>query len=111
VGKVLGTSPTGFATLMIILLAVAARRFMNHADFAPGAQAVQAELESKIDLATEATTNQIREQMRVPVAVRHFLPIGIVGAFCGVMVFCYFRESAQLVCFGWSRSWPANLIM
>jgi SSS family solute:Na+ symporter len=86
-GKILGAWRTGFSALMTILLAVAAWTFMHHADFATGAAAVQQELQSGINLATEATTNQIREQMLVPVAVRHFLPVGVLGAFCGVMVF------------------------
>jgi solute:Na+ symporter, SSS family len=86
-GKVLGMWRSGFSSLMIVLLAVAAWTYMNHPDFSAGAASVTQELESKINLATEATTNQIREQMRVPVAIRHFLPVGIVGAFCAVMVF------------------------
>lgn len=86
-GKVLGTWRAGLSSLMVILLAVAAWTFMHHADFASGAESVQQELESTINLNTEATTEQIREQMLVPVAVRHFLPVGVVGAFCAAMVF------------------------
>jgi SSS family solute:Na+ symporter len=86
-GKILGTWRGGFSALMIILLAVAAWTFMNHPDFASQAESVRTELASKIQLSTEAGTQQIREQMLVPVALRHILPIGIVGAFCAAMVF------------------------
>ncbi|WP_432798678.1 sodium:solute symporter family protein [Poriferisphaera sp. WC338] len=86
-GNVLSTWRTGFSVLMVILLAAAAFTYMNHPDFATGAEAVQQELHQKINLATEASTNQIREQMLVPIALRHILPVGIVGAFCAVMVF------------------------
>jgi SSS family solute:Na+ symporter len=86
-GNVLGAWRTGMSYLMITLIAVAAWTYMNHADFSDGASAVHAELESKINLDTAASTTQIREQMLVPIAVRHFLPTGLVGVFCAVMVF------------------------
>jgi SSS family solute:Na+ symporter len=115
-GGVLGAWRSGYSFLMIILLAVAGLTYLNHPDFASGAAAVHQELEARINLGTEestaaavtisegqsavettgvamdkpkpnATTLQIRSQMLVPVAVRHFLPVGVLGAFCAVMVF------------------------
>jgi hypothetical protein len=77
--RMLGMWRSGFSSLMIILLAVAAWTYWNHPGFSAGAASVTQELESKINLATEATANQIREQMRLPVAIRHFLPVGILG--------------------------------
>lgn len=104
-GMVLGTWRSGLSTLMIMLIAVAAWTYMNHADFAPGAAAVQQELAAKINLDTEATTNQIREQMLVPVAVRHFLPVGVTGAFCAVMVFLLVSTDTSYL-----HSWGSILV-
>lgn len=39
------------------------------------------------DPATAQTYETIKNQMRVPVGLREFLPIGILGAFCAVMIF------------------------
>lgn len=86
-GGILSTWRTGYSMLMVIVVAAAGFTFMNHPDFADGAAAVRGELAARIDLASAAATEQVRSQMTVPVAVRHFLPIGVVGAFCAMMVF------------------------
>lgn len=104
-GKVLGTWRTGFSALMVILLAIAAWTFMNHPDFAAGAAAVEQELNATIQLETEAETNQIQEQMRVPVAVRHFLPVGVTGVFCGVMIFLLVSTDTSYL-----HSWGSILV-
>jgi SSS family solute:Na+ symporter len=84
---VLGTWRSGFQGLMIMLLAIAAYTMMNHADFTGQAESVQTELIDRINLQTEATTETIRKQMTVPVAVREFLPVGVAGIFLAVMIF------------------------
>jgi len=86
-GKVLGVWRTGLSLLMVVLLAMAAYTYLHHPAYTAGAAAVEAELVSQINLDSEATTATIRDQMRVPVAIKHFLPVGVTGAFFAVMIF------------------------
>lgn len=79
-GKVLGMWRGGALGVMIVLLAVAAYTFLNHPDFVQGATAVNQQLDT-----IENPT--IRTQVQVPVAISHFLPVGIAGAFLIVMLF------------------------
>jgi SSS family solute:Na+ symporter len=85
-GMVLGVWRSSLSIAMILLLSVAAYTYMHHPDFSSGAQAVTSELTTRINLDSAAAAAQIREQMLVPVAIRHFLPVGVVGLFCAVMV-------------------------
>ncbi|MFH1567574.1 MAG: sodium:solute symporter [Gemmatimonadota bacterium] len=84
---VLGSWRGGFITLSFSLLAVSAYTFMNHPDFSARAQEVTAELAERINFENPTTTETIRTQMLVPVALRHILPIGITGMFCAGMLF------------------------
>lgn len=86
-GGVLGQWRAGYSTLMVMLLAIAAYTYMHHPDFAPQAAEVRAQLEQQVNMPTEGATATIRQQMTVPMAVRHFLPIGVSGAFFAVMMF------------------------
>lgn len=86
-GAVLGTWRGGFTTLMIMLLALAGYTCMNHPDFAPQAQAINQELAQRIHLGDAAATTAVQTQMLVPIAVRHLLPVGVVGLFLALMVF------------------------
>ncbi len=86
-GGVLGTWRGGFTMLAFSLLAVAAYTFMNHPDFAAQASEVTAELAARINFDSKTTTETIRTQMLVPVALRHILPVGITGLFCAGMLF------------------------
>jgi len=79
-GGILGRWRDFALRVMLILLAIAAYTYMNHPDFAAGAAQVNGEL-ARID------NPQIQEQMRVPVALSHLLPVGIKGIFLAVMVF------------------------
>jgi SSS family solute:Na+ symporter len=60
---------------------------MNHPDFAEAAARVQAELQASIQTGSEVTTRTLQNQMLVPVAISHFLPIGVKGVFLAVMIF------------------------
>jgi len=84
---VLGTWKSGFQTLMIMLLALAAYTMMHHPDFSAQAASVQTELTERINLGSTTTTETIRKQMLVPVAIREFLPIGVTGIFLACMIF------------------------
>lgn len=86
-GGILGRWRGGYASLMIILLAVAGYTYLNHPDFAQGAAAVKAQLEQKIVLDNPVTTEAIRDQLRIPMALKHFLPPGVSGLFVALMIF------------------------
>jgi SSS family solute:Na+ symporter len=86
-GAVLGTWRGGFMTLMIMLLALAGYTCMNHPAFAPQAQAIQQEVVQRIQFDSSATTAAVQTQMLVPIAVRHLLPVGVIGVFLALMIF------------------------
>jgi SSS family solute:Na+ symporter len=86
-GGILGRWRGGYAYLMIVMLAVAGYTYLNHPDFHAGGEAVRAELVQKINLASSVTTEQIRDQMQIPLALKHFLPIGVSGIFVALMLF------------------------
>lgn len=78
-GRILA-SWRGYAMgLMLTIVALGAYAFLHHPDFAARAAAVTAGL-ARIDQA------QIQEQMRVPMALAHVLPIGIKGTFAALML-------------------------
>ena len=97
-GNILG-SWRGYARgVMITLLGVCAFTYLNDADFATGAREVQESLK----LIPEP---QIQSQMRVPVALAHFLPVGAKGAFACIMLF------AMLACDGsYMHSWGSIFV-
>jgi len=84
---VLGVWKAGLSSMMIMLLALAAYTYMHHPDFATQAAKVQSDLVERIHTDSEVTTNALRTQMLVPIAVRSFLPIGVTGVFFAIMVF------------------------
>lgn len=86
-GSILGTWRSGMTYLMIPLLAFGAYTYLHHPDFAAGAQQVQSEIASRINMDSEAVTRTIREQMTVPITLRNILPVGLVGLFCSLAVF------------------------
>ncbi len=86
-GGVLGAWRASIQLLIVPLLVYGAYVYLNHPDFAAQAAAVKGELAARINFDTEATTMTIREQMRVPVALRHIFPIGVTGLFCALMLF------------------------
>ena len=85
-GGVLGVWRNGFQTVALLLLVFGAYVYMNHADFASQAAAVNAEL-SQIRFDSVQTTQTIREQMTVPVALRSIFPVGVTGVFCALALF------------------------
>lgn len=64
---------------VVTLLAICAVTFLNHPDFAAQAAAAHAE-------AAAIANPQIRSQMEVPIALSHFLPIGVKGVLCAIML-------------------------
>lgn len=97
-GRILGTWRAGALYVVLSLIAAAAYTFMHHPDFAIGAAAVNEELGAIAD-----TT--IRNQVTVPVAVSHFLPVGVLGAFAAIMLFLMISTDTTYL-----HSWGSILI-
>ena len=83
----LGTWRAGFINVMIILIVLGAYCYMNNPGFAEQGAEVTAELAERIDLGTPGQTATMRNQMLVPIALRHILPHGLIGLFCALAVF------------------------
>ena len=64
---------------VLTLLSVCALTFLRHADFTTAAAVAHA----KIDGIGQP---QLREQMQVPIALSHLLPVGIRGALCAILL-------------------------
>jgi SSS family solute:Na+ symporter len=85
-GGILGSWRGLVFEVMQTLLAICALTFMTSHAFAPGAAAVNAKLATIHSTAT-VSGPYLQEQMRVPVALAHFLPVGIKGIFAALMFF------------------------
>jgi SSS family solute:Na+ symporter len=66
-------------TTVIALLAVAAMTFLAHPDFAVQSQ-------SAVEQASHLADGHVREQMSIPIALAHLLPVGIKGALCAILL-------------------------
>ncbi len=97
-GRILGTWRAGALYVVLSLIAAAAYTYMHHPDFIAGAAAVTEEL-SHIGEPT------IRTQVTVPVAISHFLPVGLMGAFAAVMLFLMISTDTTYL-----HSWGSILI-
>ncbi|MDZ4198683.1 MAG: hypothetical protein U1E27_05275, partial [Kiritimatiellia bacterium] len=116
-GAVIGVWRGGFYVLMIILLSIGAFTMMNSPKFEAQASRIRNEISWKAmnDIskdpaftaeipATEViearkawmeennpaqlkTATTISHQMRVPVALRHMLPVGVTGILCAIAIF------------------------
>ncbi len=97
-GRILGTWRAGALYVMLALIAAATYTFMHHPDFAAGAGRAQAELDAIADVT-------LRTQVTVPVAVSHFLPAGLLGAFAAIMLFLMISTDSTYL-----HSWGSILI-
>lgn len=83
---------------VVTLLAVCAVTFLAHPDFAAAAAPAH-------DAIGRIDDSQIREQMRVPVALSYLLPIGVKGMLCAVLLLGVFGgDSTHL------HSWGGILV-
>jgi solute:Na+ symporter, SSS family len=97
-GNILGNW-RGFARgVMITLLGICAYTYLNHPDFASGAEEVKNALK-------QIQNPALQNQMRVPVALAFLLPIGVKGALASIMLF------ALLACDGsYMHSWGSIFV-
>ncbi len=78
-GKMLGTWRAGAMSVMFMLLAIAAYTYLNHPDFAAEAAPLHAQLDAM-------DNDALAGQVRVPMAIARFLPMGVTGAFLAIMI-------------------------
>ena len=87
----LGTWRTGFVNIMLVLIVIGTYTYMNASAHSAGAEEVNAHLVERITSETvgglEQTAITIRKQMLVPIALKSFLPVGLVGVFCAIAIF------------------------
>ena len=86
-GSVLGRWREMGKAAVITLLGVCAMTFLSHPDFASGAASVGSEI-------SRISDPKVQEQMRMPVAVSHFLPVGIKGVLCAIFLMGTFGGDA-----------------
>jgi len=88
---------------VIALLAVCALTFLQHPDFAAASAGAHATIDSIVD-------SQTQSQMRVPVALNHLLPVGVLGVFASVLLLGIFGgDSTHL--HSWSGIFVQDLIV
>lgn len=78
-GIVLGRWRDMSRVVTVTLLAICAATFLAHADFAAAAAPAKEAIAGIAD-------PQLRQQMSVPVALAHLLPIGIKGLLCAILL-------------------------
>jgi SSS family solute:Na+ symporter len=86
-GGILGSWREMGKGAVIVLLGVCALTYMHHADFATGAAQVRASVH-------QIPQAQTQEQMEAPIAIAHFLPIGVKGLFCAILLMGVFGGDA-----------------
>lgn len=93
-GSILGRWREAGKGVVVVLLAVCAVTFLQHPDFANKAEAAHREI-GLIE------SSQIQKQMQVPIALSHFLPVGVHGILCVVLLMGIFGgDSTQLHSWG-----------
>ncbi|MFA6959713.1 MAG: sodium:proline symporter [Opitutaceae bacterium] len=78
-GGLLGRWRESGKSVVVVLLAAAALTYLGHPDFA------QTSIAAK-DAIGQIAQPQIREQMTIPVALSHMLPVGVKGALCAILL-------------------------
>ncbi len=78
-GGVLGSWRVIIQNMLILFMPICAYTFLHHPDFADQVAAAQSTL-------TGIESEQIQKQMTVPIALSAFLPAGVMGILCAVML-------------------------
>jgi SSS family solute:Na+ symporter len=78
-GKILSTWRILALNMFMMIIPICAYTFMHHPDFA-----IQAQQSSKV--INSIKSSQLQEQMTTVIAMRHFLPKGIIGMMAAVML-------------------------
>lgn len=103
--NVVGGLRSGFITLGMILMPVLAIVILNHPDFlAMGSQVSESLQQMYPD------NEQLRKQMRVPVALREMLPVGLLGGFAASM-FAFFISTHNTYMHSWGSIFIQDVIL
>ena len=78
-GGILGRWREFGKVAVVTLLGICAITFLQHPDFTQQSAVVHQEMQSIAD-------PQIQKQMEVPIAISHFLPVGIKGLLCAILI-------------------------
>ncbi|MFZ4775122.1 MAG: sodium:solute symporter family protein [Terrimicrobiaceae bacterium] len=78
-GGILGRWRESGKGAVVTLLAVCAMTFLHHPDFAAQAAVAHQEV-------GQISTPQIQQQMEIPVALSHLLPVGVRGVLCAILL-------------------------
>jgi solute:Na+ symporter, SSS family len=78
-GGLLGRWRESGKAVVVTLLAAAAMTYLGHPDFAQASVGASEAIQ-------QIAQPQIRDQMTIPVALSHLLPIGVKGALCAVLL-------------------------
>lgn len=103
--NVLATWREGFGRLKVPLLVMAAYILLNHPAFSQQAAEVHQELQACVNFANPVVADTIKRQMLVPLALRHILPIGLVGAFAALMLMAMISTDTTYL-----QSWGSILV-
>jgi len=101
--QVLGNWRNYPRNLFLMFIPVAAFTILNHPDFA----AVQAKVQQVL---STVTTPEIQSQLRVPLVLRYFLPTGLLGAFCAMML-AAFLSSHDSYLHSWGSIFIQDVVM
>ncbi|MDE1170092.1 MAG: hypothetical protein PW734_02610 [Verrucomicrobium sp.] len=88
---------------VIALLALCALTYLNHPDFAAGAAQVH-------ERADQIANPQTRKQMAAPLAMAQFLPAGVKGIFCAILLMGIFGGDATHL-HSWGSIFVQDLIV
>ncbi len=78
-GGILGRWREAGKAAVVTLLTICAMTFLKHPDFVAQAQPV-------LDEVARIGNPQIEQQMLIPCALSHFLPAGILGLLCAILL-------------------------
>lgn len=101
--KVVGFYRWPTQIFFVMVLCICAYTLMHHGNFAGQAVDANSAL-STID------SEQIRDQMTVPLAIKQVLPVGVMGAFCAVM-FAAFISTHDTYLHAWGSIFVQDVIL
>jgi SSS family solute:Na+ symporter len=101
--QVLGNWRNYPRNLFLMFIPVAAFTILNHPDFT----AVQARVHQVL---STVSTAEIQSQLRVPLVLRYFLPPGLLGAFCAMML-AAFLSSHDSYLHSWGSIFIQDVVM